>query len=136
MATITDRDIIKSTDVPAMIASAIEAQLAKFTAFANPSLGYYGVQLKYSMEITTYSRGAEVHMAIKDELLKPEDSAFDPAKPPADSVEKMEVAAGMKMAGRRGPGPKHQPTEGTVVVPALPPVKLQTPTPQRTPPLE
>ena len=136
MATITDRDIIHSTDVPNMIASAIEAQLAKFTAFANPSLCYYGVQLKYTMEITTYSRGEEKHMAIKDELLKPEDSAFDPAKLPVGVVANTEAAAGMKMAGRRGPGPKHQPTEGTVIQPALPPIKMQVPSPNRTPPLE
>ena len=136
MATITDRDIIHSTDVPNMIASAIEAQLAKFTAFANPSLCYYGVQLKYTMEITTYSRGEEKHMAIKDELLKPEDSAFDPAKLPVGVVTNTEVVAGMKMAGRRGPGPKHQPTEGTVIQPALPPIKMQVPPSNRTPPLE
>ena len=136
MATITDRDIIHSTDVPNMIASAIEAQLAKFTAFANPSLCYYGVQLKYTMEITTYSRGEEKHMATKDELLKPEDSAFDPAKLPGGVVANTEVVAGMKMAGRRGPGPKHQPTEGTVIQPALPPIKMQVPSPNRTPPLE
>lgn len=133
MANLAERDVIKSTDIPSMISEAIASQLAKFTSFSNPSLCYYGVQLKYTLELTLYSRGEEKIVAMKDELLKPEDSVFTPLDLPSYTTVSHDGAAGTKMAGRRGASPKHQPTEGSVIEPKLPPVKLQTLPPGNVP---